>query len=385
MKVAIDNLKDLLATYVKPLVSFIGVNAITEPIIKLEADKKDLILSSATHDKSITLITNGQIKESGVLYINASSLSTLRSSHKQAILSNSGSKLTIKSQDKSRKLVLSIDTVDENSYPITRGLKDGKKASNKVSLSGLNKVVDKLNMVPILVPGQSKAIISIRPKEKGFRAIVHDDHRVLALESKSDIGIEEELITDFKEFQAMVKLISSLSDKAFFSFSKKAIIASGFEKDDTRVLDLHLNYSLPGTEYLDRAFSIYKMSVTDKPVMSFPITKEFSEIMENVIGITNTKASSTTMSYMDITLRNNLVTIAGTGQSTTYNESLKVASASGRGTVRLGTNTIADLVRSFSDKALFRVNSKSILIINKWEGYSVFFILPFLNYSETNK
>lgn len=385
MKLQVDNLKDLLGTYIKPIASFISVNAIEEPVMRLIAENNKLLMESASHDKSIKVSTDATVSDEGSVYIKARSMTAVRSSHKKALLSNSGGKLTIKSGDKKRKLVLDIDTVDESSYPVLNSVKGKSESLGKVSLETLNMIVSRLNITPILIPGQSKCLISIQPKPKGYRIIVHDDHRVLAMESSDQkTKFKSHLITDFKELQNVIKLISALAEEAEFSFTKRSILATGFDEDEKDIIDINVNYSIPGTEYVNRALSIYKASLQSKPSLSFSVDKTFIEVLENVISLTNIRSAGVA-NHMEISLSKGFVTISGSGPASSYNESLKVDDAQGKGTVRMNTNSISDLTRSFSEKSVFRVTKQAVLIINKWKDNTIYFILPFLNFSEKVK
>lgn len=385
MKLEIPNLKELLDNHAKPIANFVSANAIDEPIMKIWTGSGKLLLECSSHDRSITTAIDATVKSEGELYIMAKAIASLRSSYKNAILTSSNGKFKITGGDANRRLVLNIDTVDKNSYTSVRVPKTKMENLGKFPLAALKQVTSKMNITPILVVGNSRALISISPEKEGFKAIVNDDNRVIMYEApKSNIKFRTKLITDFKELQSIVDIISSVSEKASFDFTKKAIMAKGFDENNTKIMDVKLNYSLLRQEYTERALSVIKTSMKAKTRMGFICEAPFLEILNNGISLTNMKSKSAA-GYVDITVKGTTATVSGMGPSSSYRESIKISKAMGKGVVRINSNVLSDITRLFAPKSLFKVTQQSIIITNKWKDHTVYFILPFLTFSGTPK
>ena len=379
MKVKLQNLNQFLNKYVKPATAFIGSSAISEPVIRLSANRK-LTLECASQDRSIKIHMDTDIAQEGETFILAKSLSSLRSSHKEAVLSAEKGKLLIKSANKGRKLILNVDTVGEDGFISIDTPNIKTQTLGNFPLKDLKEVVNKLNINPVLVSGTSRPLISILPDSDTFKALVHDDLRVLLYESKtSKVDFDKRVVTDLRELYGIVNLIATICEKALFSFTKKAILVEGFNDSNEKLVDIKLQYALPGMEYIDRALGIAESSKKQKVVMGFICDNNFIEVLENVISLSNVRSSQ---GHIDVALKGKTITISGAGPSSTYFESFKVNKSMGKGTVRVGSNILSDITRLFSSKALFSVNKHSIIVTNKWKDKTVYFFLPFLTFSE---
>lgn len=383
MKVEIDNLNALLNKYARPAVGFIG-GAIEEPIMKIGTEKKSLVLECSTPDRSVKLFVDSKVEEKGESFIIARSLSSIRSSHKQAVLSQQKGKLVVKSASKGRKLILNIDTVGEDNYTSFSLPKLPTQTLADIDIIELKKILTRMNISPVIILDNSKPLIAFLPQKKGFRAVVNDDIRVIMLEApKSKLNFEKRLMTDFQDLQTVVDLMVQMADKASISFTKKAITASGYNGSKSKVADVRLNYSMPGTEYVERSLGIVNMAQKDKTNrMGFVGDEHFKEILDNVINLANIKSKK---GHIDISLNKGVIEITGAGPSSTYTESLKVKNSVGKGIVRIQSTALQDITKLFAKKVLFVVKSSSVVLTNKWPDHNLYFYLPFLTFSKEKK
>jgi len=376
MKVIVKNFKELLNGKIKPVVGFVKSSELTEPVMKLTAKKDKIFIECSSSNREVLVNAEAKVKKKGEVYLLSSALTDLKSTHKKATIEALKKKMVIKSGEKDRKMILNIDTTSKKNYVSIKGIKKKSEFKTKISLPMLQKAIGRISIRPIVVPGIPNALITLMSEGKTFRAIVQDSLRVLTLEiPKSKIKIKGELVTDFLELQNVLTVVSSMADDASFSFSKKHLLAKGYDGEDEEIINIMQNHSISGGNATAKA--VIKMAKQAKTKMGFVPNESFIEVIENVIGLVNSRSKQ---GHVDITIKKDkTILVEGAGASTVYKETLKVSKVMGSGTVRIKSNVLGDVIRIIAPKAIIKVTDNSFLITNKWKDMETNFILPFLS------
>ena len=380
MKVILEDLSHFLNNVVRPTADFVKRSAITDPMMRLYTRKGELYLESSSGNRTVNAHINSAVKEGGDAYILSSALTGVRSSHKRAILEVKKNKLSLKSGDANRKMVMEIDTVSNEGYPSTKEVKASKGKIGRISLVRMQEALTKININPILVPGVEQATISMHVTDDGrVRILVNDSHRVMALETDEKKGMQfkDEIITDFKEILGILSVTSSLSESAVIVVTKKRFETLGYDENKNRKVAIRMSHSVPNVNLAQRVKVLYEKALKEKSVMGFVPDESFQEVLENVVTLANLRSKQ---GVLDIHLRKKSIMIAGSGPSSTYKETVGVKKVQGTGSVRVAANVLADIIRLFSEDAIVKITKSSIVVKNNWEDddETTYFILPFL-------
>ncbi len=377
MKVVIKDLNYFLSTCIKPVVAFTMRNALVEPVITITAKKKQLIISCIGNDRKTNVYPGVTVKEEGKCSVTAASISAIKSSHKKAILTIEKKKLIIKSGGGSRKLLLSIDTIEKIS---TLSIK-AEKNSKEVGVADLNLLHDiftEAEFAPILTPSNPKAIVCIQEKKGLLTVYINDSFRISKfVQKKSKMKLKTDLVTDYVELSTIIKMVSGMSDNAAFSFTKKYISVTGFEEDtDKPLIEIVLNHSLPNTDQIERVHIVTKRISAEKPVIAIRVTEDFKEILSNILTIANMRNQK---GHVDIKVKGTNVTMIGSGPNITQKEKIKISKKqiNGKGTVRINAVMLSDIVKFMkTDISVFKVTGSSIVLETplKEKASSTFFL-----------
>jgi hypothetical protein len=380
MKVILEDLSHFLNNVVRPIADFVKRSAITDPMVRLYTRKGELYLESSSGNRTVNAHINSAVKEGGDSYILSSALTGVKSSHKRAILEVKKNKLSIKSGDANRKMVMEIDTISNEGYPSTKEVKASKGKIGRISLAKMQDALTKININPILVPGVEQATVSMHVTDDGrVRILVNDSHRVMALETDEKKGMQfkDEIITDFKEILGILSVTSSLSESAVIVVTKKRFETLGYDEDKNRKIAIRMSHSVPNVNLAQRVKILYEKALKEKSVMGFVPDESFQEVLENIVTLANLRSKQ---GVLDIHLRKKSLMIAGSGPSSTYKETVGVKKVQGAGSVRVAANVLADIIRLFSEDAIIKITKSSIVVKNNWEDddETTYFILPFL-------
>jgi hypothetical protein len=368
-----------LAKFIKGLntvISFTKQNALTnDPILKISFLTEGIIIEGSSPDKMIKLDVPAEVSSAGTAYIIASSVASLKSSYRKGIIKKEENKLIIMSSTGGRKFSVTLGTFSSKEYtPYPKISKKAKQSGSKVSLPVIQKLLSKLAMVPIIIPGSEYSLLSIyKPNDKSTRIITHDSYRIALVDVlDKDLSIEKELITDFKELTRVVATLSS--GKADIFYNKTVLHIKSFMPDKS-VTEISCNHNIPNKDTIERSKELAITNITQKPLFSFKANTSVKEALVNALSL------SSDTGYIDICVSDKKVKILGITSSVAYKEitSMKSEDVVGEGDVRLGVLMLKDIIRSLSNDFEIRVTSSSAVIKSK-EGKSVIhFILPYLS------
>lgn len=382
MKVAIEDFGGFLDTVSKPISSFLKSAMTNDPILKLSIGDKNKVICS-TNDRMVELLFPGNTKQKGEAFIFASALTEIKTSHKNALIAKSDdNRVLITSKDGRRNLSLAIDCVNGDSFFDFKNLKSTRTAIQKLKLSELNTVLSKLRIVPVVIAGERAALHFSTVSKKGnneLTAIVHDSSRVLRFKDpKSPIKFDEDFTVDFKDIHNTISILSSVSDKAAIAFNKKIFMASGYNGNNERKINMVVNHLISDTTKIDKAKGILNVVAKNKPIMGFLINSDFSEVLENVINLAKLRSG---VGHIDLELKNSKLIVSGSGPSSVYREDLKVK-GSGSGTVRVGSNMLTDVIKLIPKNSMIKVTKNMVIILSNDKGKETLMLLPFINLSK---
>jgi len=373
MHAIVEDLSYFLTKVVKTVLD-VGKSEGKDPVIKMKIKKDRLILECSTPSRGIRASMPVQAKEEGIAYLMASSLSSIKSSYKRAVIQSRGEKVTIASKGKGRKFSIALNAVDRDKYNsfLDINIKRIPKSKLRLSITALQDAIGYIGINPVIIPGDEQSLISISTTKKITRVLIRDSYRLASLHiPASTLKVDKELTTDFKELTNILNILSSISGYASIGYDDKLISATGSNEDYH--LQLLMNHILPNIDIRNSTESTFNLQMKKKAIFTFEPGKDFKEAMENALAVGSHSG------YVIIDINSNDIIITGSVPASSYKESVSLnTEAIGEGKVKLGSPMLIDVLKLVSDTPSIRVTDSACIIKSSVDHTISHFILPIL-------
>lgn len=377
MKFELENFGAFLKDCITPIANYARIGALIEPVITIEALKKEVVVTCAQHNRVAATRFPAPVKKKGMCHIMANTLTALKSGHKKVLLENVDAKLVVTGSSGNRDLEIAMDTVGKT---IATNIKtEGKTTKVTLSSATIKKVLNSVSINPITGPSREEAYLSIFLEKKKLVFIVQDSTRLVVHRIKTKLKKFPEITTSLSEIQAVLSVAESLSDDVEFKFSKKAIEIIGSNDGDENTYT-KANYSAPNEFMLQRAQAAIQMFKKQPVKASFKVNDSFKEVLESLVSLTTIR---TKQAHIDIKLMKRKMVIKGLGPLSSYKESISFKPKGKPCSIRVASNVLIDITKHFEiDETLFEINPKGITVTTKEKKKETIFLVPILGFSD---
>jgi DNA polymerase III sliding clamp (beta) subunit (PCNA family) len=373
MYATVEDLSYFLTKVVKTVLD-VGKSEGKDPVVKMKIKKDRLTLECSTTSKGIRASMPVQVKEEGIAYLMASSLSSIKSSYKMATIQSKNEKIAIASKGKGRKFSITLNAVDKDKYNsfLDVNIKRIPKSSLRLSITALQGAISYIGINPIIIPGDEQSFISISTTNKITRIVIRDSYRLASLHvPSSTLKVDKELTTDFKELTNILNILSGISKYASIGYDDKLMSATG--SNDDYHLQLLMNHVLPNVDIRNSTEATFNLQMKKKAIFTFNPGKDFKEAVENALAVGSHSG------YVLMDINSNDIIITGSVPSSSYKESVSLdTKAIGEGKVKLGSPMLVDVLKLMADTPIIRVTDSACIIKSAVDRTISHFILPLL-------